>query len=90
MQIQIFALLRLIVVSARGSPTYAPAGGGELGRVTGPKADGRTSQTLCCCSDNSWVAATAAITKAVHILLYVAAYQQGGGGGGARKRRDGP
>eukprot|EP00956_Cyclotella_meneghiniana_P021909 scaffold40607_cov38-Cyclotella_meneghiniana.AAC.1 len=55
--------------------------GGELGRVAGPKADGRTRQTLCCCHNNLWVAATAAATKAARIPLFVAAYQRGGGGG---------
>ena len=55
--------------------------GGELSRAAGPKADGRTSQTLCCCRDNSWVAATAAATKAARIPIFVAAYQRGGGGG---------
>eukprot|EP00956_Cyclotella_meneghiniana_P040777 scaffold204690_cov75-Cyclotella_meneghiniana.AAC.6 len=57
-------------------------GGGELRRVAGPKANGRTSQTLC--HHNSWVAATAAVVKAVRIPLFVAAYQRGGGGGGRR------
>eukprot|EP00956_Cyclotella_meneghiniana_P011478 scaffold16137_cov51-Cyclotella_meneghiniana.AAC.3 len=56
-------------------------GGGELGRVAGPKADSRTSQTPCCCRDNSWVAATAAVTKAGRIPVFVAAYQRGGGSG---------
>eukprot|EP00956_Cyclotella_meneghiniana_P037215 scaffold135573_cov35-Cyclotella_meneghiniana.AAC.2 len=54
---------------------------GELGRAAGPKADGRTSQTLCCCRDNAWVAATAAATKAARISIFVAAYQCGDGGG---------